>query len=207
MTKPDEMWAALAAYQPQADAAGHGESWGAMCQLRTVASAYAAGDDAYDAAGDAAYAALQRAAHAHRADQPAADAAKIWAQRAIDHISKVLKVAEPPAQQEPVVLRETLAAALTSTYVCGRVWSAWGIGTMSQDDFIPASECDELLDELVSSVNAATPQPTAMEPLTVEQASAALKASGYGDASVLEQVAFMVGLRHGEFAHGIKENP
>ncbi len=27
MTKLDEMWAALAAYQPQADAAGHGESW------------------------------------------------------------------------------------------------------------------------------------------------------------------------------------
>ena len=125
----------------------------------------------------------------------------MWAQRAIDHISKVLKVTAP------VVLREALAAALGSTYVCGRVWSAWGVGTMSEDDFIPASECDELLDEIVSAATTAAPQPTAMAPLTVEQASAALKASGYGDASVMEQVAFMAGLRHGEFAHGIKENP
>ena len=31
MTKLNEMWAALAAHQPQADAAGHGESWAAMC--------------------------------------------------------------------------------------------------------------------------------------------------------------------------------
>jgi hypothetical protein len=27
-----EMWAALAEYQPQADADGHGESWAKMCE-------------------------------------------------------------------------------------------------------------------------------------------------------------------------------
>lgn len=31
---------------------------------------------------------------------------------------------------------------LTSTYVCTRVWSAWGYGTMSQDDFVDARETD-----------------------------------------------------------------
>lgn len=49
-------------------------------------------------------------------------------------------------------LREAFAQSLTSTYVCGRVWSAWGYGTMSEDDFSPASECDELLDSLVQAV-------------------------------------------------------
>ena len=48
-------------------------------------------------------------------------------------------------------LREVFAQCLTSTYMCGRAWSAWGIGTMSEDDFSPASECDELLDELVNT--------------------------------------------------------
>jgi hypothetical protein len=31
---------------------------------------------------------------------------------------------------------------LTSVYVCTRVWSAWGVGTMSEDDFSEASETD-----------------------------------------------------------------
>ena len=73
---------------------------------------------------------------------------------------------EQPAQQEPVALREALASALTSVYVCGRVWSAWSVGTMSEDDFIPASECDEVLDELVSAVTTAAPQPAQRKPLT-----------------------------------------
>jgi hypothetical protein len=60
-------------------------------------------------------------------------------------------------EQEPVALREALAASLTSVYVCGRVWDAWRVGTMTEDDFSPASECDELLDELVQAVTSATP--------------------------------------------------
>jgi len=54
--------------------------------------------------------------------------------------------------QEPVALRDALAGALTSTYVCGRVWSAWNVGTMTENDFQPAAECNELLDELVRVV-------------------------------------------------------
>lgn len=54
----------------------------------------------------------------------------------------------PPTDE---ALREVFAQCLTSTYVCGRVWSAWGVGTMSEGDFSPASECDEVLDELVNT--------------------------------------------------------
>ena len=61
----------------------------------------------------------------------------------------------PPADMPMLTdeeLREAFAQSLTSTYVCGRVWNAWGYGTMSEDDFSPASECDELLDSLVQAV-------------------------------------------------------
>ena len=45
MSKLEEMWAALAAYQPQADAAGHGATWAKMCKEKT-AKAAADADDA-----------------------------------------------------------------------------------------------------------------------------------------------------------------
>lgn len=61
----------------------------------------------------------------------------------------------PPSTAEPAVepaddnLRESFAQCLTSVYVCGRVWSAWSYGTMTEYDFSLGSECDELLDALV----------------------------------------------------------
>jgi hypothetical protein len=51
MTKLEEMWEAAAAYQQQADDAGHGATWLAMCEERTADAAY----EAYEAA-EAAYA-------------------------------------------------------------------------------------------------------------------------------------------------------
>jgi hypothetical protein len=42
MTKIDEMFAALTAYQPQADRNGHGKSWARMCNEKTVEAADAA---------------------------------------------------------------------------------------------------------------------------------------------------------------------
>jgi hypothetical protein len=95
MTKLDEMWAALASYQPQADAAGHGKSWARMCSERTSDLAYAAGDaaatyaDSAAAAYDAAYAAaaVYYAAYAYADD---------WAQKAIDRIKEITN---PPAAQ------------------------------------------------------------------------------------------------------------
>jgi hypothetical protein len=72
-----------------------------------------------------------------------------------------------PAVQEPVGLRDALTKALTSTYVCGRVWEAWNVGTMTENDFQPAAECDELLDELVHAVTTipSAAQPAAQEPV------------------------------------------
>ena len=66
-------------------------------------------------------------------------------------IEQPAPVQEPVAYHTDGVMREVFAQCLTSTYVCSRVWAAWGVGTMSEDDFSPASECDELLDELVQA--------------------------------------------------------
>jgi hypothetical protein len=92
MTKVEEMWTALAAYQPQAVAAGHGPSWARMCKEKNVeaAAAAAVAADAY-----AAYA----AAYAAAAADADADAAKKWAQIAIDRITKVLV---KPAPVQPI---------------------------------------------------------------------------------------------------------
>jgi hypothetical protein len=109
MKKLDEMWTALAAYQPQADAEGHGKTWATMCREKTSdaardawsAAAYAAdaadaeatGEAGYaaDAAGDAGYAAGYAAdAKAYADAKAAADArADRWAQKVIDGINKL----------------------------------------------------------------------------------------------------------------------
>ena len=80
----DEMWAALTACQPQADAAGHGKSWARMCSERTYTAASYAADAAFfaDAAADA-------ASHADK-----------WAQRAIYRINEVLVKQAPPPQEK-----------------------------------------------------------------------------------------------------------
>lgn len=52
-------------------------------------------------------------------------------------------------------LRETIAQALGGdVYTCSRVWSAWGVGTMDQDDFHPAQEDEDVLDNLESAITA-----------------------------------------------------
>ena len=95
MTKLNEMWAALLAYLPQADANGHGVSWKRMCVERTAGAAYAAAsraDAAAATAADAAYAADAAAADAAWAAAWAADAcaadAEYYAQEAIDKIKR-----------------------------------------------------------------------------------------------------------------------
>mgnify|MGYP003640565684 CR=1 FL=1 len=90
--KLNEMWTALAAYQPKADANGHGESWALMCSERTS-------DAAYDAAGYAAeYAAyFANAGYAANAAYDAAYAnytAAKYAQRSIKRITKAQKETE-----------------------------------------------------------------------------------------------------------------
>lgn len=58
-------------------------------------------------------------------------------------------------QAAPVVdrsaVRDAVAAALGDAYDCTRVWAAWGVGTMSEDDFQLVAEDDERLDEIVEA--------------------------------------------------------
>lgn len=62
--------------------------------------------------------------------------------------------AEPVQRLSDADLREKLHDALASeleygAYDCTRVWEAWSVGTMSEDDFVPVTE---RLDDIVSTV-------------------------------------------------------
>jgi hypothetical protein len=49
-------------------------------------------------------------------------------------------------------LRDAVAEGLGGLYWCGRVWSAWGVGTMSQDDFTPADEDEDCINNVLDAV-------------------------------------------------------
>ena len=56
----------------------------------------------------------------------------------------------PQIDREKV--RDAIAKALGDMiYCCTRVWEAWNVGTMSQGDFVLASEDDGILDELTAA--------------------------------------------------------
>jgi hypothetical protein len=94
--KLNEMWTALAAYQPKADANGHGASWAFMCSERTEEAAILAISSANTAAwhvciyDDAAYNAPSAAesagwaAYSYAAS--ATDDVEYYAQRSINQI-------------------------------------------------------------------------------------------------------------------------
>ena len=69
---------------------------------------------------------------------------------------------EPPTRE---ALAEIVRSHLTSTYHCTRVWEAWHVGTMTEDDFEPASESD-MAEDIADAILANHP-PRA--PLTEEQ--------------------------------------
>ena len=55
-------------------------------------------------------------------------------------------------------LSESLLPYLTGTYDCIRVWEAWSVGTMGEDDFEEVSENPERLNEIAQAViSALTP--------------------------------------------------
>ena len=60
-------------------------------------------------------------------------------------------------------VRDAVAGALSGTYYCNRVWSAWSVGTMSEDDFSPADEDDDILDGVVDAVFEALKTPASAE--------------------------------------------
>ena len=56
---------------------------------------------------------------------------------------------EEPMQTKFVDLA---ASILDQTYFCGRVWSAWSYGTMSQSDFSLAVEDDDFVYEKAEDI-------------------------------------------------------
>lgn len=53
--------------------------------------------------------------------------------------------------EQRMAVRDAIAEALGDAYDCKRVWSAWGYGTMREDDFVQVAEQDDRLDEIVSA--------------------------------------------------------
>ena len=54
-----------------------------------------------------------------------------------------------------VELRDKVAEMLAGDYACTRVWEAWQVGTMTEDDFEPLSETervDEFADFITSYI-------------------------------------------------------
>jgi hypothetical protein len=63
-------------------------------------------------------------------------------------------------------LRKTLLANLITAYWCGRVWEAWQVGTMTEDDFSEIEEGDDGFEELVTDLH---------KPLTLDRVLIALE--------------------------------
>ncbi len=56
-------------------------------------------------------------------------------------------------------LRDLIAEGLGDTYACTRVWSAWSYNTMTEDDFKPAWEDEEILYGIADAILKARPTP------------------------------------------------
>lgn len=61
---------------------------------------------------------------------------------------ELIRVREVPAQVAGGDIRDEIRRCLLDTYACTRVWEAWQVGTMDQDDFHPAWEDEEILSSL-----------------------------------------------------------
>jgi len=67
--------------------------------------------------------------------------------------------ASPATRAEPVALTNehkelvcnAIAEALGDAYDCDRVWSAWNVGTMRQDDFYPVADSPERVAEIADA--------------------------------------------------------
>lgn len=79
-------------------------------------------------------------------------------------IALIAPSAPGDAQREAVM--DAIAGALGDAYDCMRVWAAWGVGTMSQDDFRLVADDASRLGELADAAIAAmTPAPAAGDAL------------------------------------------
>lgn len=78
----------------------------------------------------------------------------------------------PPAEPDREALADLIAEHLRGTYHCTRVWNAWNVGTMSQEDFEPIDESDtpgEIADAIIAKLDAdraaRAQAPAAVEPV------------------------------------------
>jgi len=87
--------------------------------------------------------------------------------------------------QAAQVLTDLIIEHLTSAYACTRVWSAWQVGTMSENDFVPLSETDfaqDLAQDILAKLQAATPaEPAQAAELPDERAAFEQWASDNGE--------------------------
>lgn len=65
---------------------------------------------------------------------------------------RTFKAAEGGVVDRRDSIRDAVAAAIGEAMDCTRVWSAWDVGTMSQDDFQMVAEDDERLEEIVDAI-------------------------------------------------------
>lgn len=57
-------------------------------------------------------------------------------------------------QEIRIRLERALSSSLADAYDCNRVWSAWGYGTMDENDFVPVLDrLDEIVDEIIESLS------------------------------------------------------
>ena len=69
---------------------------------------------------------------------------------------------EPRNAIDRDALIDAIAQGLHGTWHCTRVWEAWHVGTMSQDDFEPVDESEtptEIADAVLALLASSTPQP------------------------------------------------
>lgn len=80
-----------------------------------------------------------------------------------------------PSDEQREKLIDLIAEHLSGTYHCTRVWSAWGVGTMSEDDFEDVGESDtptELADAVLALAAPASEAVAWAHPVFVKNAAA-----------------------------------
>lgn len=92
---------------------------------------------------------------------------KVHAILRAEYQSMIDAAPQPPEQARHVdaipskeALTDLIAQGLNGTYHCTRVWSAWGVGTMSENDFAPVDESEtpgELADAVLAMLAAQQP--------------------------------------------------
>lgn len=74
--------------------------------------------------------------------------------RAITAGQSPAPVTAEPAQSihENEEVRQAVAEGLRGLWGCGRVWSAWNVGTMGEEDFYAADSSDECIDQMIHAI-------------------------------------------------------